>query len=361
MKILWLVNIPLPEASRLLGTELLELGGWLVGYANALLSEDNIELHVMFPFNRSAPEYLKGERIHYYPFQPFKLREKSRINNDKHFREILIKVKPDLVHIHGTEFPHTLAMVNACNELSIKYVISIQGLVSFIEKHMYSNLPCRVIYGKTLRNILMHDSVSSMRKQFQRRGLFEIEALQRSKYVVGRTSWDEVCVKQINPSITYFKCNEILRDEFYKHKWDITKCEQYSIFVSQGGYSIKGLHNVIEALPIILKEFPQTKVYLAGSNVIRENASSIKEKISITYYGKYIKRLIKQLNLQGKVIYVGRLNEIQMIDRMLKSNVFVLPSAIENSPNSLAEAMILGVPTVASYVGGVPDMIKHDE
>jgi len=38
----------------------------------------------------------------------------------------------------------------------------------------------------------------------------------------------------------------------------------------------------------------------------------------------------------------------------------VLPSLIENSPNSLAEAMLLGVPSIAAYVGGVPDMVERD-
>ena len=39
--------------------------------------------------------------------------------------------------------------------------------------------------------------------------------------------------------------------------------------------------------------------------------------------------------------------------------MFICPSSIENSPNSLGEAQLLGVPTIASYVGGVPDMINH--
>ena len=37
------------------------------------------------------------------------------------------------------------------------------------------------------------------------------------------------------------------------------------------------------------------------------------------------------------------------------------PLSIENSPNSLAEVMILGLPTVSSYGGGIPDTVKHNE
>ena len=50
-----------------------------------------------------------------------------------------------------------------------------------------------------------------------------------------------------------------------------------------------------------------------------------------------------------------------MKEEYLRCNVFVCPSSIENSPNSLAEAQILGVPCIASYVGGVPDFMQGNE
>lgn len=46
-----------------------------------------------------------------------------------------------------------------------------------------------------------------------------------------------------------------------------------------------------------------------------------------------------------------------MITEYLNCNVFVCPSSIENSPNSLGEAQILGVPCIGSYAGGIPDMM----
>ena len=46
---------------------------------------------------------------------------------------------------------------------------------------------------------------------------------------------------------------------------------------------------------------------------------------------------------------------------MLKCNVSVCPSAIENSSNSIGEALAIGMPVVASYVGGTPDFIEHNK
>ena len=58
---------------------------------------------------------------------------------------------------------------------------------------------------------------------------------------------------------------------------------------------------------------------------------------------------------------MGALKAEEMKRRYLKSNVFVSASTIENSPNSVGEAMILGVPTITSDVGGVKDMLKHGD
>ncbi|KUP04313.1 glycosyl transferase family 1 [Bacillus coahuilensis p1.1.43] len=281
------------------------------------------------------------------------------MNENLDFKKILNEVAPDLVHIYGTELAHTLSMVNVCEKEEVKTVISIQGLVSIIEKHMHANLPCRVVYGTTLRNLVRNDNVSGLKKLFYRRGKNEVQAIKKINHIIGRTTWDKACISQINPDAKYHFCNETLREEFYKHEWNIEKCDKHSIFLSQGQYPIKGLHYVMEAMPLILKKFPDAKVYIGGKDITK--SQTIIDRLLITYYGKYIKKLIKIYRLEGNVVFTGPLNEEKMCERYLKSNVFICPSTIENSPNSLGEAMILGVPCIASDVGGVSDMLKHKE
>lgn len=360
MKILWVVNIPLPEASLLMNEKPSPFGGWLVNASKAIAEKENIELFIAFPKNGlSKYKKLNGKNITYYIFRAVNDFDKKMIKDNHILTEIVREVKPDIVHIHGTELPHALSMVNVCRKEKIEVLISIQGLVSICEKHMYANLPFKAIYGFTFRNLLRKDNVVGLRKLFAKRGKNEIEALKKTKHIIGRTTWDKACTLQINPMANYYFCNETLREEFYKHQWDINKCEKYSLFVSQGQYPIKGLHYVLEAMPIILKRFPCAKLYVAGKNIVKSD--TIKDKLFMTYYGKYIKKIIKKLNLEKNIIFTGPLDEKQMCELYLKSHVFVCPSSIENSPNSLGEAMILGVPCVASYVGGIPDMLKHEE
>jgi len=69
--------------------------------------------------------------------------------------------------------------------------------------------------------------------------------------------------------------------------------------------------------------------------------------------------LLKTKGVEKKIKFTGPLSEKEMCAKYIESNVFVCPSSIENSSNSIGEAQLLGVPCVASYVGGTSDMISH--
>ena len=153
--------------------------------------------------------------------------------------------------------------------------------------------------------------------------------------------------------------NETMRAPFYSGSWKAQKCEPYSIFLSQGDYPLKGFHYVLQAMPEILKSYPQACVYVAGNSVIEYQ--SLKDKIKISSYGKYLLELIRNLKLEGHVKILGRLTAEEMKQQFMKSSVFVCPSSLENSPNSMGEAMLLGVPVVAADTGGIPSMLEHEK
>ena len=153
--------------------------------------------------------------------------------------------------------------------------------------------------------------------------------------------------------------NETLRDSFYeKPLWSYDRCKKHTIFVSNSGSALKGAHQVLNALPIILRQYPDTIVNFCGSSVM---SNKLKDLLRFQGYHLYLRRLVKRLHLQEHVRFLGSLSETQMKQQFLDANVYVLPSAIENSPNSLCEAQILGTPVVASYCGGTPTLLTDGQ
>lgn len=360
MKILWITNILFPEAEQLLtgSGELKASGGWMLGAANALQQCKDVKLIVasVSPKVETLTK-LEGKQITYFVLPMGKGNLRYNDEYCAYWVQVKDAIKPDVVHIHGTEYSHGLAYMKACGSENV--VISIQGLTSAYYYYYYGMTKKDIYMNLTFRDII-RGSILKGQKQFKQRAAYEIEMIKNAKHIIGRTSWDRARAWAINPCAEYHFCNETLRPEFYDgSKWNYNKCNKHTIFLSQAGYPIKGLHQVLKAMPIILRHYPDASIRVAGGDITK--CSTLSEKLRLSGYGRYIKRLIKKNALEGKVTFTGNLSGAQMIQEYLHANVFVCPSTIENSPNSLGEAQILGTPCVASYVGGVMDMMKGDE
>ena len=349
MKVLWLCNSQLPMFSEAVGDRINNYGGWLTGSALELSSYDDVQLFILVPSNFASLEKVKINRIVFLGFD---------INNFEDCLErVISEVSPDIIHVHGSEH---LPFVKAVSYLEKreaidKLVVSIQGMPFFYSKHYYCGLPAKVIFGFTLRDFIKMSNIYLNKRRMAKAGALERKSLSAVHNVIGRTDWDYACVKSINPDTDYFHCNEILRPSFYEgKKWDFLYCEKHSIFVSQCSYPIKGFHFILEAFSVVVKKYPDANLYVTGEDLVGVSAS---QKIKQSYYQKYLARLITKYKLADKVHFLGSLSEHEMKNRYLLSNVFVSASSIENSPNSLGEAMILGVPCISSDVGGVRNMM----
>ena len=151
-----------------------------------------------------------------------------------------------------------------------------------------------------------------------------------------------------------------MREEFYGTAgWSYEQAVPHSIFASQFYYPIKGFHMLLLAMPEVLSKYPDARIRVSGGGIIFPK--DLKGKLKQTAYLKYLEREIKRLSLGDRVEFLGNLDGPAMKREFLTANVFVLPSAIENSPNSLAEAMLLGTPAVSARVGGCRDVLQEDE
>ena len=360
MKILWLVNIVMPELAEHLGQKPLVFGGWLTGAMNAIRDAGH-ELAVCTMDRRTDIQSYDVFGVRYYlvPLGDIK-------KTELHFNTILNWEAPDVVHIYGTEFEQCTAMINCAG--TKRTVVQIQGAMTYLKDVVYAGLPERVCRDNWLHKLLrrLHkggQSIDLQKQSFEQRAIVEQKVLQSAKYVVGGSAWGNVVAKSINPDCTTFDCNLILRDSFYTdERWSPETCEPHSIYILFS-YPIKGFHKFLDALPLILQKYPDTMVYVVANQLPIRNYSNLKRKIqdAAPDYNWLIQKQIEDHNLQNHLKFLGHLSEVQVKERMLKSNVFVSASAMENQSTSLGEAMILGVPSVASCVGAMLEMINHGE
>ena len=362
MKVLWLINAPIPALCERAGLPVQVKEGWIEGLYNSLMAlvreeKQDFQLAMAFPqFSRS--ETIEGE-LDGNSFYGFYKEEDKPYKYNKRLEErlkyIIEKAAPDVVHIAGTEYEHAAAMVRVFNKPE-KTVVSIQGLTSVYARHYMADLPIKIRYGFTFRDLVKLDNLYFDRKKYYKRGAMEKETIRGAGHIIGRTDWDNICTRLINPDAQYHYCSEILRKTFYDgSRWNMDECDSHTIFVSQGYYPIKGLHYMLVALSDIRKFYPDVRLRVAGG--VSLNNAGLKNRLKQKNYQHYLAELIEKYSLAGCVEFLPPLKADEMKKMYLRSNVFVSPSSIENSPNSLGEAMMLGVPCVSSLVGGVGNML----
>lgn len=182
----------------------------MTGISNALLQNDSYELVVCIldkTINNIAINQVEHNLISC--FFPEKNDKAYSENLDSVFCNVLDELKPDLVHILGTEYPRTLSMVKAFLGKDVSCVISITRMVGPYSRKYYGSVP-HSVDSNVIRNFFTM--------------LTGMSSLKRGKNVIGRTTWDYACTKQIDENIVYHYCNETLRDAFYLSKWDYNKC-----------------------------------------------------------------------------------------------------------------------------------------
>ena len=345
MKLLWITNVELPDAANSRGNNVV-VGGWMHQTLNYI--KNSIELYVAACVSEKY-DWIEINSVNYCGFTP----EMDEVD----FERIIESIDPDCIHIWGSEYNHSYYVTKAARNLSkIECtVLSIQGLVSVYAEHYYDGLPPELIHRRTLKEFFGRRNIAQEKKMMELQGQTEISTFQMLKNCIGRTDWDYACAKQMNPHIEYHFCGEILRESFYVNRWKYEECDKEVIFFSQAHYPIKGLHIMLRALPIIKEYYPAVVLRIVGNNPQKK---AIFKRSS---YEKYICNLIRDNDLSNSIEWLGQLSENEMMLNYKKANVFVCSSSIENSSNSIGEAMLVGTPIVASDVGGIKSFMEHEK
>ena len=273
--------------------------------------------------------------------------------------QILAEFQPEIIHAYGTEKRHNVSLIETYRD-SVPIVISLQGIITAYEKYYYASIPMKdILLNYTIGNFLLKNGIIRGRRNFRKQAVYEQRMLRSVRYVEGRSDWDKAVSLDINPELMYYYCPRMIRSPFYSRVWDAQQCEPHSILVHQAQYPIKGLHIMLEALAKVRRAYPDVKLYIAGENNAKRD--TLKKKLKKSGYQQYLEKKITKLGLWDCIEFTGMLSADAMADKLASVAVCVIPSAIENAPNALAEAMLVGTPCVAGYTGGNADMLNQGD
>lgn len=264
-------------------------------------------------------------------------------------QKIIDDFKPDIIYLWGTEW----FGLNIVGKTNVPIVVHIQGIsipyyTCFLPpNHSVLGLLCNIIYNPV--SFFKANSFFFQRKRFKKMAEREKRNLLNVKYYLGRTAWDYSVTRLFSPNSIYFQLNEVLRAPFYTaKKWNNLNGKIIEIVSTISDATYKGL-DVIYKCASILASVSALDIHWTVCGI--SNHSEAK-KMFKPYYAK---------NDRVIVDLIGVVSVEKLIPLLQKSTIYVHPSYIDNSPNSICEAQYLGVPVIATSVGGVSSLIIDGE
>ena len=308
-------------------------GGWIASLEQIVRQVDEIDLGVAFNYADDGFCYQR-DGVAYYPIASGSLETYLRIIED---------FKPDLIQIFGSEN----AFGELCGNTDVPVVIHMQGCLP-----PYHNALFPVGMGPidflTQRGLSWRYRFIGLRSEpaFRKNAEREIKTIQNCRYFMGRTEWDKGLIDLFNPSATYFHCEEALRPSFMEGKelWHLPEEE--------------GRMKIVSVI---------SRPWYKGCDLILKTAQLLHRFTDIDIewwvYGiPEMKFFEHKYGIQADKVGVrvmGTASQQELVEAITNSHCYVHPSYIDNSPNSLCEAQILGAPVLATHVGGISSLVIH--
>ncbi len=284
-----------------------------------LASEPDMDLHLISCVpGLKAPETRSyhGATIHYLPGQEHLGHLTNHFLEQKRIAAKLIELDPDIVHAHGTG-----RLVAAAQRTSYPLVVTVHGI-----RHR------EVVLFGGIKGAIRRWSVIRLERQ----------VLARAKHIFTIANYVRDAIAPMTRARMYPIANPVDLDLFSLP----TRDDGHTILSVAAIQPRKGLVYLVEALARVKSRVPDARLLIIG-------------KVLDEHYDRELKNRIEELDLAESVEIRGFVPDEELREAFSGCACFALCSVEESSPVSIAEAMTLGKPVVATAVGGVPDLVDE--
>ncbi len=351
MRILWFTGVQLPAVT---GQDL-SRAGWQEGLRRALeMFQPGVDLRIASFGDKPYAPLHQGNATYYHisrnpppetRFGQVLANWQNRLYYPSELdscRQIVDQVSPDLIYIFGTENPFGLLI----EEWSIPVIISIQAVLNGLIEHIFDGLSpgerLRFLFSK---DTLLGGGVYHKYLRLRRSRRMEKKIYRSCSFFEGRTDWDLDWVKRLSPDAAYFHIDRVVGEAFYQAEWEEPQNPAPILYTTSSNAPFKGGLTLARAF---------LELHRRGHHHLRLHMAGIHPQSLV---GRSIQRLLKGGQVDTHLTLLGRVHRQEIVREMGNAAMFILPSHMDNSPNSLAEAMLMGMPCVASSAGGIPSMI----
>ena len=268
--------------------------------------------------------------------------------NKKKMKEVLEDFKPDIVHLNNFQRQLSASIVEAIKEKGIPIVFTAHDIEAICpNKTMLdaeNNICEKCLDGKYI-NCVKKNCIKNSR-------LKSILGAVETRYYRNKKIYKEKIDYIITPSEFYRR--KFIEDGINPQKiqaiHNFIDTENFDFITEDEGYALyfgrisieKGVINLINAF----ENTKQGNLYIAGEGPEKQR----------------LEQLIKEKKLENRVKMLGFLNKEQVLEAIRKCRFTVLPSIWrDNCPYSVLETMAIGKPVIGSNMGGIPELVKHEE
>jgi glycosyltransferase involved in cell wall biosynthesis len=352
MRVLWITPLQLPSAA---GESSMVGGGWIEGLRYALEQfEPNIELGIAA--KGSAPKTpITHANATYFALGPAGRSRWPGVADVWHSSEgqdstigvtldVIKQFRPDVIHVHGTEHALGIAAVRS----DIPSVATIQGLATVCRHFMFDAVSFGdIVRSLPTRSFIHGHGLVPNYLAMQHRAAVEQGIISALKNFMGLTAWDRNVLGFLNPTARYFHTDCVVQSAYYEAQWEPPRSRTKTIFCTGGSAPYKGLETLLSAVELLRR---------AGGRMISLRVAG---EVQGSAVWPALSHALARYGIGEQVVWLGPLPAHAIVRELQRTDVFVLPSHIENQPNALIEAMLIGVPSVAAAVGGVPELISN--